>query len=74
MVSTFSLPYYYRGLGPIDFKQTAFHFWLHEINHTLMKELSPLPNVFLIDSNRWLNAVGPQADQFKTLVHEQNSL
>ena len=52
---------YQRGLGINDLKEYGLSRKIMEMNHRLINNLNDESNIFLLDTNRWLNMVGSKS-------------
>ena len=61
-VTSWSIPEFFRGYGPIDLKRAdGFRRVLLTLNTRLVEGLSDVPNVFVLSTQRWLQMVGEKA-------------
>jgi FkbH-like protein len=60
-VPTWVLPPWKRGLGMVDARKGGVSRALSQMNLRLMDHLGKISNVFVLNAERWLEAVGPSA-------------
>ena len=60
-VPTWTLPPSERGLGMLDARRGGATITLTAMNLRLMERLEKTPNVFVLNAERWFEAVGPKA-------------
>lgn len=76
-VMSWTLPPFYRGLGPVDLKKGGLRSMLWVVNHRLIDRLSDLPNVFVLNTSRWTyqlgeNAFNPKLWYLSKIPYDQN--
>lgn len=61
-VVSWFLPEFFRGYGPIDLRAgKGCRYFLLALNQRLARGLSDVPNVYLLDGERWMRSVGEKA-------------
>ncbi len=60
-VVDWNLPEFFHGYGPIDLHQGGLRYLLLSLNKHLADGLKNIPNVYLLGSEKWLQAAGEKA-------------
>ncbi len=61
-VTSWTLPEFYRGYGPIDLKKdNGLRHTLMIVNQRLIEGLADIPNIYILSTDRWLQTIGEKA-------------
>ncbi|MDE2221790.1 MAG: HAD-IIIC family phosphatase [Candidatus Omnitrophica bacterium] len=61
-VMSWTLPYFLRGYGPLDLRQAGgWRRALMTVNRHVIDALSKMPNTYVLDTERWLQAIGEKS-------------
>ncbi len=60
-IPTWSVPSCFRGFALLDHKQTGIAYVLSQMNARLASRFMNEDNIFILDSQKWIESVGPKA-------------